>query len=381
MSRFQGGPVWTPDLDSSIGRAGAYSHRYAHGYPSPGHAPYDQQGLGSAVWLRDHRPPTPPRAPGVQASEMPAAGPSGASEYFPRRTPGTSSAAPLQWPSYQVTGARGALDARDPRGIQDMHSTRPVQYMQQPQVVEAPSSKSSRAAVRCDKCDEAHETASCPYFKKSREDHADAWVNLTSTSASSPSRPSRVCNAPKTLYGYETQVVQMPGDGTCLFHSVAYGLRNLGFSEDGHNIRQRVARFISENPECEISGTPLRSWVEWDSQATVAAYAQRISAGNQWGGGIEMAACAKIFSVDVVVYERDRDWNFRRISDFLADSSKPRGSVLLLYSGRAHYDSLVFTGTGGGYSRDGGYRGTDAEDYNSNRDVTEEDDDFGCSLM
>lgn len=132
----------------------------------------------------------------------------------------------------------------------------------------------------------------------------------------------------------------MPGDGTCLFHSCAHGLRKLGFSETGPSIRQRVAQFIADEPSFEITGTPLRSWVDWDSSMTVANYVSRLRAGNFWGGAIEMAACAQLFEVDLAVYEQDYfGGSYRRISDFLCDG-QARGTLMLLYSGRAHYDAI-----------------------------------------
>merc|ERR1712066_99067 len=78
---------------------------------------------------------------------------------------------------------------------------------------------------------------------------------------------------------------------------------------------------------------------------TVSSYAARLFGGGLGGGAIEMAACARVYSVDLAVYEEDRYRDcFTRISDFLTDT-KPRGYVLLLYSGRSHYDALRYSNT------------------------------------
>lgn len=105
-------------------------------------------------------------------------------------------------------------------------------------------------------------------------------------------------------------VKSQPGDGSCLFHSLAYGLG------DGHhasNLRREIANFVSRNPNLEIAETPLHEWVKWDSGKSVANYANSISVGG-WGGGIEMAACSLLKKVNV--------HGERRINDATRESNQ-----------------------------------------------------------
>lgn len=231
--------------------------------------------------------------------------------------------------------------------------------------------------LRCEKCDGDHATEDCPFFKQPREKHEDAWQNYSGATKAQLAKPLRECIAPKSLTHHQVRSVRMPGDGSCLFHSIAFGLNNLGYSEAGTSVRKRVANFIADRPDFEITGTPLRSWVEWDSQMTVSSYASRLQAGNCWGGAIEMAACSQIYAIDVAVYEEDCSGGFCRISDFITDK-KPYGAVLVLYTGRCHYDALQVasphdTGTG--------YRGYSTEYATSQGGGEQEDDEWGCSLM
>jgi len=237
-----------------------------------------------------------------------------------------------------------------------------------------------RADLRCERCDEAHETDLCPHFRGPRDQHADAWQHYRPSNAQLAGKapaPMRQCIAPRRLGHHSVRVMRMPGDGSCLFHSIAYGLNALGYQEAGHTVRYRVANFIAERPDFEITGTPLRSWVDWDSRMTVNSYASRLQAGSCWGGAIEMAACAQIFAVDLAVYEEDYYGNgFRRISDFITDA-KPFGAVLLLYSGRSHYDALQdlsVVGHGGGYA-------DELQPEYHGQHAGAEDDEWGCSLM
>lgn len=204
-----------------------------------------------------------------------------------------------------------------------------------------PRGRLAVGGAKCDKCDGPHDTSVCPHFNGPRDEHQDAWSHYSKAAASGHAHhKARECVAPRSLPRGAASVVRMPGDGSCLFHSIAYGLGAFGCQEDGYSIRQRVSNFIAQKPECQIGGTPLSSWVNWDSGVNVSSYCSRLSAGGFWGGAIEMAACAQIFSVDVAVYEQEYySGAFNRISDFLCDVM-PRGAVLLVYSGRAHYDAL-----------------------------------------
>ena len=49
--------------------------------------------------------------------------------------------------------------------------------------------------------------------------------------------------------------------------------------------------------------TPLQDWIQWDSNLSVADYCAKMQ-GNQWGGGIEMAAVAQLKKIHVLVYEQ-----------------------------------------------------------------------------
>lgn len=104
----------------------------------------------------------------------------------------------------------------------------------------------------------------------------------------------------------------------------------------------------------------MKEWVRWDSDRTLNAYTKRMTKRG-WGGGIEMAAFARLYGVGVHVYERSTrlGYPFKRISKFAAPPAKrarlshPSSSssapppatdqchVAVLYCGRSHYDALV----------------------------------------
>lgn len=147
---------------------------------------------------------------------------------------------------------------------------------------------------------------------------------------------------PERLPQASVITVRMPGDGACLFHAMAVGLKVLGIeSEDGISVRNKIAKFIEKHPDHCISGTELREWISWDTGRTVEDYAKILRSGLLWGGGIEMRVFCHIWGVNLGVYEKGAWGFFKRISDFDTEKKQTRGTVLIKYSNRNHYDVLV----------------------------------------
>lgn len=190
-----------------------------------------------------------------------------------------------------------------------------------------PSRPASGSDACCDKCDGAHETDACPIYNKPREDHADAWVNK------GRKKPLDMGGDGGNFKVRHAKVVPQPGDGSCLFHSMSYGLGGT----TAQLLRREIANFIHQNPDLNIADSPMSDWVQWDSQCSVGIYARRMAMSG-WGGGIEMAACSRLKHVNVHVYEK-RFTGFKRISCFnVPEATK---TIHVLYQGGVHFDALV----------------------------------------
>eukprot|EP01041_Mallomonas_annulata_P010474 gene10474-21849_t len=184
------------------------------------------------------------------------------------------------------------------------------------QVTSTNTNNNTTKPLCCDKCDGKHETSNCPYYKKNRDNHPDA-------------QKSRSIGGTSTLPGAyypNARVIRQPGDGSCLFHSLSYGLRDGSLA---HALRSEICSFIERNPDIEISETPLKDWVKWDAGVTVSDYARRMSRGA-WGGGIEMATVSRLKKVNVHVYERSAN-GFKRISAFDHPECPEGRKTTLLY--------------------------------------------------
>ena len=242
------------------------------------------------------------------------------------------------------------------------HSTPPPQRLPpQPPTAYMASMEKTAGCGPCDKCDGPHATDCCPHFKKAREKHRDAWESYTppnpeasggdgASVASVATKAKRLAEeaaaaAARMLRG--ATVVKQPGDGACLFHSLAYGARQLLGGPDvelstAEGVRARVLRFLESHPAEECAGVPLRDWVLWESNLEPVAYCNRMRQPGAWGGAIEMLCFSRVANASVRVYERKGD-GFEQISAF--DVEQQTGSaerlVRVLYSGRSHYDALT----------------------------------------
>lgn len=195
-----------------------------------------------------------------------------------------------------------------------------------------PLCKPVNAQSKCDKCDGPHATDACPHFKKGREDHKDAWANY--------GKKNFRGDASEKFVLKRGREVAQPGDGSCLFHSLCFGLNGgqRGGRFRAQQLRKDLQRFIQQNPQLEVAGDTLEEWVRWDARTSVSNYTRRMAQGG-WGGGIEMAACCLSQRVNVHVYERRRH-GFERISCFNCPQ-KAKQTIHVLYQGGVHYDALV----------------------------------------
>ena len=102
-------------------------------------------------------------------------------------------------------------------------------------------------------------------YKKPRENHPDAQKNFyAKLGGHATALPGAV------LTSTTAHVVKQPGDGSCLFHSMSYGLHD---GSSAGSLRAEKCRFIERNGSLVVSGNPLAHWIQWDSNTSCAGYA------------------------------------------------------------------------------------------------------------
>lgn len=131
-------------------------------------------------------------------------------------------------------------------------------------------------------------------------------------------------------------LVKQPEDGSCLFHSIAYGLND---GTQACALRAQIAACIGEKPTLQIAKTTIEEWVRLYAGTTTATYTQELSHRSTWGGALEMAVAAQIKGINIDVYERCGG-QFRRISSFANVAAATTVNVVYRTKPCRHYDAL-----------------------------------------
>lgn len=169
----------------------------------------------------------------------------------------------------------------------------------------------------------------------------------------------------------ESDIVPVPGDGTCLFHAVVIGLKTLGLYEGtGHTLRQEVAQYLKDTLDngknLDVpyqSGTifskskdddlSFRTYLEISGYVPAGGNAEKFMrdhisgiSRNKWGTEIDLWAIGKMFPrVNFEVYS-NQDAEYLRQTSGGNESNIPRYPTIRIYNAAGndpdgnHYDAL-----------------------------------------
>jgi hypothetical protein len=134
--------------------------------------------------------------------------------------------------------------------------------------------------------------------------------------------------------------IDVPHDGTCMFHAIGVPLKI-----NGHSLRDIVCEYITYYSESILHDVPLKDWIEWDTGETIKQYENQLKNGR-WGGSIETTILSSLLNIPIFVYEISGN-SCRRISESRPDKNigvtisnnfkKLPSYICLLYTGRNHY--------------------------------------------
>jgi hypothetical protein len=130
--------------------------------------------------------------------------------------------------------------------------------------------------TKCGKCDGFHPTESCPWFRaadgsaRPRRNHPDAVpLPVEDRPPLLPVAPPIECRS---------KVEEQLGDGSCMYHSLRRGERELGLPDaTALALRQSIAAFVKANAGHVVCGKSLTAWLklEQGSGITMDEYARR----------------------------------------------------------------------------------------------------------
>ena len=124
-----------------------------------------------------------------------------------------------------------------------------------PDDTEVFSETSHDGPPECHRCGESgHNGDNCPHFAQERDMHGDAWTHFLDA-------PALEQGAGDNIHLIGASVERQPGDGHCLFHSLAAGLAVFGEHTTGATLREERAGWIWTNNEVEQAGKTSREWM------------------------------------------------------------------------------------------------------------------------
>ncbi|KAJ6300503.1 hypothetical protein OIU76_021320 [Salix suchowensis] len=145
-------------------------------------------------------------------------------------------------------------------------------------------------------------------------------------------------------------IIGIPGDGRCLFRSVAHGacIRS-GKPAPSENLQRELADDLRSKVADEF--IKRREETEWFIEGNFDTYVSRIRKPHVWGGEPELLMASHVLKMPITVYMHDKNsGGLISIAEYGQEYGK-EDPVRIIYHGFGHYDALQFPGTRGGKSK------------------------------
>ena len=192
---------------------------------------------------------------------------------------------------------------------------------------------SSSGDLKCTRCGQTgHIAEDCPHYRFDRPMHQDARTHLGNA-------PSLEADDGSHWILRDAVESLQPGDGHCMFHSLAAGLAFFDVVISGPALRVEISKWLKSHASVSVAGNTFAEWIYLDSRKSPAEYCSLMERTGEWGGGLELSAFAHCKQIDVHVFER-REGVFHRIS-FIRSPTPTEKEIYVLFVGRCHYDLLI----------------------------------------
>lgn len=135
-------------------------------------------------------------------------------------------------------------------------------------------------------------------------------------------------------------VIGIPGDGRCLFRSVAHGfcLRS-GKPSPSEKVQRELADELRARVADEFINR--RQETEWFVEGDFDTYVSQIRKSHVWGGEPELFMASHVLQMPITVYMKDeKAGGLITIAEYGQEYSK-EDPIRVLYHGFGHYDALL----------------------------------------
>lgn len=185
-------------------------------------------------------------------------------------------------------------------------------------------------------------------YSSSEPVYAEAGEGKENRDGDCHSSDAKSAHGKKVFTDYS--VIGIPGDGRCMFRSVAHGacLRSGRPAPDEHFQRQLADELRTKVADEFIK---RREETEWFVEGDFDTYVSQIRKPQVWGGEPELLMASHVLQMPITVYMYDKDAGaLIAIAEYGEEYGK-ENPVRVLYHGYGHYDALQIPGRSHGKSK------------------------------
>ncbi|OAY80515.1 OTU domain-containing protein [Ananas comosus] len=184
-------------------------------------------------------------------------------------------------------------------------------------------------------------TGLCLSFSASGTVYAESSMGKDDDNTQSITIPITSSHGKKVYTDYS--IIGIPGDGRCLFRSVAYGARiRSGRPLPDEDLQRELADELRARVADEF--VKRRAETEWFVEGDFDTYVSQIRKPHVWGGEPELFMASHVLRMPIKVYMLDEDaGGLITIAEYGQEYGKD-DPIRVLYHGFGHYDALLIPG-------------------------------------
>lgn len=172
-------------------------------------------------------------------------------------------------------------------------------------------------------------------------EHAEAAIDDRKEKNCEDSSYAKISHGKKVYTDYS--VTGIPGDGRCLFRSVAHGACLLsGRPAPSESLQRKLADELRDLVADEF--IKRREETEWFIEGDFDTYVSQMRKPHVWGGEPELLMASHVLRMPITVYMYDNDaGGLISIAEYGQEYGK-ENPIRLLYHGFGHYEALQIPG-------------------------------------
>ncbi|XP_062117617.1 OVARIAN TUMOR DOMAIN-containing deubiquitinating enzyme 4 isoform X2 [Humulus lupulus] len=146
-------------------------------------------------------------------------------------------------------------------------------------------------------------------------------------------------------------IIGIPGDGRCMFRSVAHGAC-LRAGKPAPN--EKLQRELADDLRARVADEFIkrREETEWFVEGDFDTYVSQIRKPHVWGGEPELFMASHVLQMPITVYMHDREaGGLITIAEYGQEYGDDNNPIRVLYHGFGHYDALQIPSNKGAKSR------------------------------